>query len=142
MGLKDPTETRLKGICELVLESSEPERMVAFYERLGLPVLAREADRIWLEVDEGTRIGIWSPGEKEHRDRGGRHVHFALSVDVGTLDSLLIHLREAGAEVEGPITHDGGDRSIYLSDPEGNRVEIWDYFERYNDGDGPPAAAG
>jgi catechol-2,3-dioxygenase len=127
----------LNGICELVLESSDPDRMVAFYERLGLPVLSREADRIWLAVDEETRIGIWSPGEKEHRDRGGRHVHFALSVDAGALGSLLIQLRKAGAEVEGPVTHEGGDRSIYLFDPEGNRLEIWDYFDREGRGEGP-----
>jgi hypothetical protein len=43
-----------------------------------------------LSVGPHCRIGIWTPGEKEHRDRG--------------------------------------DRSIYLFDPEGNRLEIWDYF--------------
>jgi catechol-2,3-dioxygenase len=42
-------------------------------------------------------------------------------------------LRASGVEVEGPVTHDGGDRSMYFSDPEGNRVELWDFF---CDGDG------
>lgn len=30
----------------------------------------------------------------------------------------------------GPVKHDGGDRSLYVSDPEGNIVEAWDHFER------------
>jgi hypothetical protein len=32
--------------------------------------------------------------------------------------------------VDGPHEHDGGDRSMYVRDPEGNVVEAWDYFER------------
>jgi catechol 2,3-dioxygenase-like lactoylglutathione lyase family enzyme len=65
-------EAAFDGICELTLESRAPERMVEFYERLGLRRLSREGDR---------------------------------------------------------IVHDGGDRSLYLSDPEGNRLELWDYFD-------------
>ena len=38
-------------------------------------------------------------------------------------------LSDYGVDVEGPIEHDGGDRSIYFDDPEGNRVELWDFFE-------------
>jgi catechol-2,3-dioxygenase len=131
---------RLEGIRELVLQSDDPDRMVAFYQRVGLRVLSREDDRAWLAVGEGARLGIWRPGEKEHRDRGGRHVHFAIGAEAGALDPLADELREAGAAVEGPVTHDGGDRSIYLFDPEGNRVEIWDYFGRDDRGDGPPDA--
>jgi catechol-2,3-dioxygenase len=116
------------GICEFVLASEDPERMVDFYEALGLSALSREDERIWLAVGPHCRIGIWTPGEKEHRDRGGTHVHFALSATRGRLDSMVEQLRDAGQDFEGPIVHDGGDRSIYLFDPEGNRLEIWDYF--------------
>lgn len=72
-------------------------------------------------------------GEKEYADRGGRHVHFALSVDQHRLDALTGGLREREVEVEGPIEHDGGDRSVYFFDPAGNRVELWDFFRN---GDG------
>jgi catechol-2,3-dioxygenase len=36
----------------------------------------------------------------------------------------------------GAVEHDGGDRSFYFEDPEGNVVEAWDFFER---GDGARA---
>lgn len=122
-------EAAFDGICELVLESRVPERMVAFYERLGLRLLTREGDRAWLAAGPRCRIGIWPPGEQEHGDRGGRHVHFALSALDGRLDATIEWLRERAWDFEGPVTHDGGDRSVYLSDPEGNRLEIWDYFD-------------
>lgn len=117
------------GICELVLESSDPPRMVDFYERLGLGVVNREGDRVWLAAGPRSRIGIWPPGEQEHGDRGGVHVHFALSAARGRLDATMAWLREVGWDFEGPVDHDGGDRSVYLTDPEGNRLEVWDYFD-------------
>lgn len=123
----------VSGICELVLEAADVGRLERFYRGLGLAVLARHGDRIWLEAGRRSRLGIWSPGPKEHADRGGRHVHFALSVTRGRLERLTAELRAQGVEVEGPIEHDGGDRSVYVFDPEGNRVELWDYFE---DGEG------
>ena len=125
----------IAGICELVLETDDVGRLRNFYEgTLGLrPLLAEAEDRIWLRAGEHCRLGIWSPGEKEYSDRGGRHVHFAFSVGTDELDSSCAQLREQGVEVEGPVEHEGGDRSAYFFDPAGNRVEIWDFFE---DGEG------
>jgi catechol-2,3-dioxygenase len=125
----------IAGICELVLETDDVDRLRGFYEeKLGLKqLLAEDEDRVWLRAGEHCRLGIWSPGEKEYSDRGGRHVHFAFSVGAEGLDALSEQLRARGVEVEGPVEHDGGDRSAYFFDPAGNRVEIWDFFE---DGDG------
>ncbi|MDQ3725327.1 MAG: VOC family protein [Actinomycetota bacterium] len=121
------------GICELVLETDDVPRLQSFYRELGLGLLLEEEDRVWLAAGERCRLGIWPPGEKEFSDRGGRHVHFALSVDRDGLESLIANLRGRGVEVQGPVEHDGGDRSVYFSDPAGNRVELWDFFR---DGDG------
>jgi len=124
----------IAGICELVLETDDVDRLQGFYEGLGLRrLLAEDEERVWLQAGERSRLGIWSPGEKEYSDRGGRHVHFALSVGTEELDSVCGRLSEHGVEVEGPVEHEGGDRSAYFFDPAGNRVEVWDFFE---DGDG------
>jgi len=121
------------GICELVLETDDVEQLSSFYRRLGLELLSEEEGRVWLAAGKRCRLGIWPPGEKEFSDRGGRHVHFALSVDEDRLDALTEGLRERGVEVEGPVEHNGGDRSVYFFDPAGNRVELWDFFR---DGEG------
>jgi catechol-2,3-dioxygenase len=131
-------EVRIAGICELVLETDEVEKLASFYRQLGLELVLEEDDRVWLAVGERCRLGIWPPGEQEYSDRGGRHVHFALSVDENRLDALAQGLRERGVEVEGPVEHEGGDRSAYFFDPAGNRVELWDFFR---DGDSVMALA-
>ena len=121
------------GICELVLESDDVEGLAGFYRELGLPLLLEEEGRVWLATGDRCRLGIWPPGEKEFADRGGRHVHFALSVDHDRLEATVAGLRDRGVDVDGPVVHEGGDRSAYFFDPAGNRVELWDFFR---DGDG------
>jgi catechol-2,3-dioxygenase len=127
----------IHGICELTLESEDPEALERFYtDVLGCDVLAREDDRIWLSCGERTRLGLWTRGAKEHGDRGGRHVHFAFSVRPGELDALRARLTGHGIEYKGPVEHEGGDRSLYFRDPEGNVLELWDFFAREPEGVG------
>jgi hypothetical protein len=99
-------------------------------EAFSLREIGRDADRIWLAAGERARLGLWSPGQKEFGDEGGAHVHFAFTVEPGTLDAIAARLRAGGVDVEGPLQHDGGDRSLYVRDPEDNVVEAWDLFER------------
>jgi catechol-2,3-dioxygenase len=119
------------GFAELTLETRDPARLERFYvDALGLDVLAREPDRVWLAAGPTARLGLWTPGEKEFGDRGGQHVHFAFSAAPGRLDALAERLRAHGVAVRGPEQHEGGDRSLYVEDPEGNVVEVWDFFGR------------
>ncbi len=133
MRASTPT-TLVRGLAELTLEAEDLVAMESFYTRmLGLEVLSRDGDRVWLALDSTTRLGLWTPGRKDFGDRGGRHVHFALSSPRAALEALGARLHEQGVEVQGPVEHEGGDRSIYFRDPAGNLVEAWDFF---HDGDG------
>ena len=121
----------VSGLAELTLEVRDLGALEAFYtDLLGLRVLKREDDRVWLSAGSHARLGLWLPGEKEFGDEGGRHVHYAFSAEPGTLDTLVDRLEARSIAVRGPVEHPGGDRSIYLEDPEGNVVEVWDFFER------------
>jgi catechol-2,3-dioxygenase len=122
------TDAAVSGLAEITLETRDLDAMAAFYrDVVGLAVIAHEEDRIWLEVGGGARLGLWTPGEKEFGDRGGRHVHFAFAAAApGGLDTLTARLRGQDVDVRGPVEHPGGDRSIYFEDPAGNVVEAWD----------------
>jgi catechol-2,3-dioxygenase len=125
------TEALVQGFAEVTLEVRDRAELERFYtEVLGLEVLAREDDRTWLAAGKHARLGLWLPGKKEFGDQGGRHVHFAFSAAPGRLDALCGRLQHVGADHRGPIEHPGGDRSVYVEDPEGNVVEIWDFFHR------------
>ena len=129
MGIGDQVLT--SGFVELTLEVRDLDALERFYrDAFGLELLAREDDRVWLAAGERARLGLWLPGEKEYGDEGGRHVHFAFAAAPGRLDALLERLTGLGVAVRGPVEHEGGDRSIYVEDPEGNVVEVWDFFDR------------
>ena len=119
------------GFAELTLMVRDRDAMERFYVgALGLAVLARERDRTWLAAGHHARLGLWTPGEKEFGDEGGTHVHYAYSVAPRALDTLVERLDRLGIVRRGPVEHSGGDRSLYVDDPEGNVVELWDVFQR------------
>lgn len=120
----------VEAFAELTLEARDIGLLERFYrEAFGCRVISRDDERVWLAVGEHARLGIWTPGTKEFGDEGGRHVHFAFSAPPGTLDELLERV-SGYSDVRGPVEHPGGDRSIYVKDPEGNVVEVWDFFRR------------
>jgi catechol-2,3-dioxygenase len=126
----------VSGFAELTLETGDLAVMERFYrDVVGLRVLSRDGDRVWLAVGDRARLGLWTPGEKEFGDRGGRHVHFAFSVGPGRLEALADRLDGRGIAHEGPLEHPGGDRSVYFRDPSRNVVEAWDFFGRGEDVD-------
>ncbi len=125
------TSTLVDGICELTLQASEPDVLEGFYcQVFGCEVISREEDRVWLACGSHTRLGLWTPGKKEFGDSGGAHVHYAFSAPSGQLGAVQERLDRLGVAYEGPVEHEGGDRSIYVEDPEGNVVEVWTFFER------------
>jgi catechol-2,3-dioxygenase len=131
------TDTLTDGFAELTLQARDRHALERFYtDALGLDVLAREDDRTWLAAGPHARLGLWTPGPKEFGDEGGAHVHFAFTAAPGRLEALKERLTAHGAPVRGPEEHDGGDRSLYVEDPEGNVVEVWDFFGRGQPVDG------
>ena len=129
-GSVERTRGLTRGFCELTLEARDPAALADFYKEVfGWDEISRDRDRVWLGCGERSRLGLWTPGPKEFGDEGGRHVHFALSLRPGQLDALTSELTTRGIEHEGPVEHEGGDRSVYFEDPEGNVVEAWDFFE-------------
>jgi catechol 2,3-dioxygenase-like lactoylglutathione lyase family enzyme len=118
---------RVTGVSELVLEVVDLEASEAFYSGvLGLPVVERWPDReaIWVMAGDRTRIGLWRPQVGLAGGRGGIHVHFAMHLEEADYDAAVSLLRERGEAVE-EIAFDGAGRAAYVTDPDGNVVELW-----------------
>jgi glyoxylase I family protein len=137
---------RPAGLFELTLEVSDLAVSERFYhDVIGLPVAERWTDErpaVWLALGREGFLGLWPPESGGavaiHGGRGGRHVHFALRVPMGTLDAVMARLESLRYPVE---SHDfgAGNRAVYLDDPDGNVVEL---TERTTLWDGSPATEG
>jgi catechol 2,3-dioxygenase-like lactoylglutathione lyase family enzyme len=115
------------GVSELVLEVVDLEEAERFYSGvLGLPVVERWPDReaIWVMAGDRTRVGLWRPQVGLAGGRGGVHVHFAMHIAEADYENAVALLRERGQDVE-ELAFDGAGRAAYVTDPDGNVVELW-----------------
>lgn len=115
-------------LSELVLESEDLAASRRFYgELLGLEETRKgefREDRRWFLIGETGRLGLWTPQVGLAGGRGGSHVHFAMHVDESDLVAVMERFEAEGIEYEGPIQL-GPGRAVYLTDPDGNVVELW-----------------
>ena len=141
-----PAAIRPTGLFEMTLEVSDLDASERFYrDIIGLPIAERWTDErpaVWLALGREGFLGLWPPetggAAAIHGGRGGRHVHFALRVPTGTLDAVTARLESLDYPVES-WDFGGGNRAIYLDDPDGNVIEL---TERTTLWDGSPATEG
>jgi catechol 2,3-dioxygenase-like lactoylglutathione lyase family enzyme len=127
---------QIRGLDHVVLRCTDVQAMLKFYcgvlgctvaknnERLGLLHLRAGTTMIDLVDVKGTvdRPGGLPPSaERPNMD------HFCLRIEPFDLERLTAHLRSHGLDPGEPRTRfgaEGDGPSVYLQDPEGNRVEL------------------
>jgi catechol-2,3-dioxygenase len=116
------------GVNELVLEALDLDAAAQFYAGvLGFPVIARSDDRVWLMAGDRTRIGLWTPQVGIARGRGGVHVHYAMHIAEHDFDAAVERLGAHGYAPEVVEFEETDSRAAYVTDPDGNVVELWTY---------------
>ena len=112
---------RVVGIGGYFVRAADPAALGAWYrDCLGL-----DADEhgLWRQVDGPTVFATFEPGTDYF---GSRDQRTMINFRVRDLDAMLAQLRRQGADV-APETEDmeGVGRFGWVTDPEGNRVELW-----------------
>jgi predicted enzyme related to lactoylglutathione lyase len=112
---------RVLGIGGHFMRAADPAALSAWYR-----------DHLGLDVDEN---GVWrqEPGptvfatfDSETGYFGSRSQQTMLNFRVRDLDAMLAQLRAAGADVaEETQDAEGIGRFGWVTDPEGNRIELW-----------------
>jgi predicted enzyme related to lactoylglutathione lyase len=113
---------RVLGIGGHFMRAADPEALTAWYR-----------DSLGLDIDE---YGMWAqqpgptvfaafPSDTDYFGSAGQQA--MLNFRVRDLDAMLGQLRAAGTEVAGEIQEmQGVGRFGWVTDPEGNRVELWE----------------
>ena len=112
---------RVLGIGGYFLRAADPEALGAWYrERLGLDV---DEHGLWHQQPGATVFATFEQGT----DYFGRpDQQTMLNFRVGDLDAMLEQLRSLGADVDDEVQEmEGVGRFGWVTDPEGNRIELW-----------------
>ena len=123
----------LGEIClsHVVLEATNLERTKRFYsEALGLRPVGEDHDETFFEFPNHQLLGIKPVAALSDRTkRHGRAVHVAFNVSQDDFDRMLELIPALGGTNQGDSrAEDGlrppGERSIYFSDPDTNKLQI------------------
>lgn len=121
---------RATGIDHFVLNVADVERSVAWYvERLGLTPLRLDEWRRGEVLFASVRIDDTTIIDLFQNERSGTNVdHVCLVIEPTDLEALAasgeFDVQSGPSEVFGA---QGMGRSVYVSDPDGNTVELRDY---------------
>ncbi len=117
------------SIESITLKVNELENLVNFYsDIIGLTVIDKSSTRALLGVNQKIPLIILEKTELEKHSTYGLYHTAILVPDEYHLSLALNHLLSQHIPLEGGADH-GYSNAIYLSDPEGNGIEI------YNDKD-------
>jgi catechol 2,3-dioxygenase-like lactoylglutathione lyase family enzyme len=118
---------KVKGLDHVVLRVADIDRAIAFYEDvLGLHVERRLAEIGLVQLRAGAAMIDLVP-RTEDEDEGRNMDHFAVQIEQMDAPALTAHLKRHGidpGEVRRRYGAEGYGSSIYITDPDGNTVEL------------------
>ena len=130
----DEKRTVVRGLGEIALRVNNLDAMQQFYEHvIGLPVIARFASSAFFKIADGygghTQVLALFDRSETSGYRGTEAAtstidHIAFEIRLSDFAGELKRLRDLGFQVE--ITEHAWVhwRSLYVTDPEGNHVEL------------------
>jgi len=112
---------RVLGIGGYFIRAADPVALSGWYRNfLGLDT---DAHGVWNQEPGPT---VFAAFESETDYFGSRDQQVMLNCRVRDLDAMLAQLRAAGADVAAETQDmDGVGRFGWVTDPEGNRLELW-----------------
>lgn len=112
---------RVTGIGGYFLRATDPAALTTWYrECLGLDI---DEHGLWFPEAGPTVFAAFDPDTDYF---GSRSQQAMLNFRVRDLDAMLAQLRAKGADVADQVEEmEGVGRFGWVTDPEGNRVELW-----------------
>lgn len=120
---------KVVGIGGVFVRSQDPEALAKWYgDHLGFDIHPAFSGAVFPlatpDVPAGS-YGIWSamPGDTDYM--GDMSNRFMANLRVSDLDAMLEQLRSGGCDVDDKVERNDFGQFGWVTDPEGNRVELW-----------------
>src|SRR5262245_15332578 len=120
---------RVTGIGGIFFKSKDPKALGKWYaQHLGLHV---DGDDVtvcrWRYRDDPDHKGatVWAIFAADSDYFGADDAQLMLNYRVEDLEAVIAALRAEGVQIEGDIRDNQHGRFVWIRDPEGRRIELW-----------------
>jgi len=125
---------RVTGIGGIFFKVNDPSALGQWYKQhLGIEMEGESptATFLWREKDDPQVSGatVWALFPQQTEYFGDPGNAFMINYRVDDIEALVALLRQEGVTVHGDIQDTEYGRFIWISDPEGNRIELWQAAE-------------
>ncbi|MFT4627189.1 MAG: putative enzyme related to lactoylglutathione lyase [Myxococcota bacterium] len=121
---------RVQGFGGVFVRSKDRKALAEWYrDMLGVPMDPAWFGHsfAWSEQDRpATASSVFSVFAPDTDYFGSRENTYMINFRVRDLDAMLAQLRAAGADVSDDLEASDYGRFSWVTDPEGNRVELWE----------------
>jgi len=120
---------RVTGIGGIFFKAKNPKALAQWYrDHLGMNVekWGGVAFRWNQDNPPGTGTTSWMPFPENTRYFAPSTAQFMINYRVENLHSVLAALRAEGCAVDDKVEESGDGKFGWVTDPEGNRVELWE----------------
>ncbi|MFK8054393.1 MAG: VOC family protein [Woeseiaceae bacterium] len=118
---------KVVGVGGVFFKSSDPKGLASWYqEHLGVPIDASFGGAAFMAhgIPKGGYT-IWSPFKADTTYFEPSKQPFMINLMVDDLDGALAQVKAAGAELHGEPESSEFGKFGWFSDPDGNKVELW-----------------
>ena len=119
---------RVTGLGGIFFKAKDPKAMYEWY-RKHLGIEAAEGCGAMWEMNgppQTPAINVWALFPEDTKYFAPSQAPFMINFRVENLDELLKALREEGVQVDDKVEHYDYGNFGWITDPEGNRVELWE----------------
>ena len=116
---------RVLGVGGVFFKARDPKALAEWYSRhLGVPFDAGQTYGLFKSADGDQTVWSIFPSDTDYFGSAGPPYMF--NFRVRDLDAMLQQLREAGLAVDDRVEDYDYGKFGWVTDPEGNRVELWE----------------
>ena len=115
---------RVTGLGGVLFKAKDPKALYEWYRvHLGIESMPG-AGAMWDDAVPGGNV--WAIFPEDTKYLGAPERKFMMNFRVDDLHALVKALREEGVQVDDKVDDTEYGKFAWLTDPEGNRVELWE----------------
>jgi len=117
---------RVTGVGGIFFKARDPKALYEWYRKhLGIES-AEGSGAMFRDDPDNPGVTVWSIFPQDTKYLGAGSQSFMINFRVDDLAALLKSLREEGVAVDEKVEDHEYGKFGWITDPEGNRVELWE----------------